>query len=847
MSRHKHKRLPVKGPSQRPADAGDVGRIMDEMQIAQEIAQQKGIPLGSVTADMMARHRAGAPLLRETPVLDKRKTHVRVVSGHEDKTAGLKGAELRNELAARINEIIPQALAGVKPFEEIPDYPASKAHDGIRFVLPDAELAKTMRGVANARLCNGVGWGIVRKGKVGFIAPKMQVCAIGHNSFDESEVVEAVKAGGVEAVYMMVSEVPGMTDAAQLYYSQKKIAEETGQEIPTYLVAINPNIGVGLRVSAFRINPRISEEDVGEAIRRRDTVLEEYKRGLNHINDAGYDKFEGTVVGQMVDARARFTSEFVERKTGRQDYARTVKESLDEKRDENIQAMLRERSNMSQLLTNYVAAEQTFFWALFVNPNVLEEVEVVKPMKGVMPFRNAEKMADVMEDLASGLTLDSELKFGSIWALANTASSLGPHARVLKPLAKAIDDGAPLDDTTLMALRLNLDRIGKCARYTPPDDELFDAEVSSTIARVKVREKLWETHEIPGMNTPEEINQSITTLIDTAGDPAEMKDQLNNALRGITGHTLAELQSDDKLMEVHAAPVAEIVHGVIDAGIKHLGQAREDAQKELDAAEGMSLEEARRQLNARNSRVSRKKRVKVDDETVAAHRERTIKSAQNRARSLFEGIDDMKKKLEAAMTVTAGDYTSTMLETIEEGGRQTLEEEAGSWLEKRRPLDGKATHNLFSDPSEKGRQSAFAKCINPVFPLGQPKAVEEGNALIKDLYCFSQTIPKEGGAGTIGGMLAEAGVDITGKDKRGLKASIRLSSAAWGDREISREDLPTLARGQVFAEHVLGREAVESRYLAQVAGEMPDELKESYASIVRAFRSLVWQVPKDMK
>ncbi|MDD5111570.1 MAG: hypothetical protein PHG85_03420 [Candidatus Altiarchaeota archaeon] len=817
---------------------------------AREVAQKLGMPLEQVTPDVVARFKEASMLhpagglggLKDLSVASRGKATVPAA----DMAVKLAAAAVR-AVGVSSSDKTSIALAGVKPFEGLPKYGAPAKRQEVDFIFPDADLA-AMQGIITGRNDpdSSIGWGLMKDGKMRLLVPQFDSVGVGYSHFDESGVIEEVKKGNVDSVFMLVTDLPGRLNAAELFKSGNAIREATGRNVPMYLASVTTPVEGTAKVLAFRFSPSADESMIQGVITKGSDAFEEFKRGSNVIAGMSGKAYSAANAEANVDSINAFTAEFLRRKTGSSDYAGRATEFLNGVKKDAISHDLSEKANVASLFYAMRAAEQVFYRSLYMDTGVMEGVDIKTPPAGVMPWKGAEPLSKAYNDLTENLTID-ESSFGKMWMLASRVSEAGPDARILRPLAEAVSAGADLDHATVGALVKNLGLVGKCSRYRPLADENYDLDVSMMVARGAIREELWKRHPIEGLNTPDGINGSINTFLSHThgGSP---KAELDTVMKQITGRGLDELQKDDELMRVHSSPVAEFMHSVINAGITERGEAREQAEKALAEAQKMTGEQARKKIDEHNRRARRKDRIPVNDRTVAEYLQRTVHGASERAGSIAKQVEDDVAKLNDALKVTPGDETATMLETIAEGGRQELEDDERKWTAKRKPLDEKRTYDLFPGANEPARQAAFARSIAPVYPLNNPPAVEEAHVLIRDIACYARTVPRASGEGTLGGEIASAGIRFGSEEKTGLQAGLRLRAAEWHEKELTDKDMPPLARQNVLASHIFGEDSHESLSLRRIVEErLPPALRENYGRIESAYRTVLHVMPAGMK
>jgi hypothetical protein len=769
------------------------------------------------------------------------------------------GEKAKAAVKLEIPEIrVEDVVKGVTPAGELPVYtqtpPARRPKAVVNF--SDSSLGEIHGIVKERPKLNSVGWGLTtKKGETEFIVPEMQVSGMSHR-YDESGVVERLKQGDIESVFMVVLGDVSRGVVESFHESGRKIRETAGNATQMYLLTLLPfplNLNV-VNAKAYRFNPNAPVEKVGEMVEagkktyedfvERNNVVTELLRIRRQADGGPFEKF----ANMSADLRIGLTYEYLRLKFGDEQLAEDARKKLSAQREDMVHSDTKERHTGASVGLSLLQAESAISKALFMKTGILEEIEVPGMFWGIMPIvAGSKKTHSIITEgamaLSEGLAVDGREAALNIWNMASAAAKLGGQAAILKPLAEAcVSDKLQLNGQTMYTINQNAGLLLKCAVLGQYGGDDYGKAVSLTVSFANLREAMWKRIQIPGMNDPEDISQMIKAIADDPKMDKGIKAEMDDGIKDCTGHERSEILASPKLLEIHGPVLGQILHAGASQNIQVIDGFLKKAREDRERVMGMGDPELAEALKKQRGRKSKSKRAPID---VPAFR----RSAEVSYLAYVKEAGDLRKRLEDAISVTPEDYASSQLEEIARSGKRVADETAVMWREAHHRVEEILLYNLFPGGRQDERQGLLLKALTPVFPLQNPSAVNQAHALIRDAACLSKNTVQLGRrGGALGQAMADAGVDGGADVRKSLRAHTRIQISEWLDAEVKKEDILRLAGESVFAEHALGEQSGEAAlYHMLVRDKVPEELKPDFEKTQTAYRRLLQALPAGMK
>ncbi|MFH1125821.1 MAG: hypothetical protein V1703_01735 [Candidatus Altiarchaeota archaeon] len=792
---------------------------------------------------------------------------------------------------------IARVLEGLQPFGDLPRLAKTEPTPqvSIEFKREDLARLKSLVDAADTRQ-NGVAWAVTRNGVAEFFKPGMadDTDAMGTQFFEDRELIERLRPGGVDGVFMVIKKSPLRGNVKHLWETAQKI-REAGMEVPMYILSITPENPELATARAFRFNPRASGEEIERALSLSQDVYDDFRRRRNRFGNEylkpKYPTMDAREILACIDEETRFGTTYVARKFENQETTQGFEQSMHDslnpaKAREDAMATARQNQKVSLQLGSDALAivslmtkmEQALLKKVFGWTRLVEELEIptlttiVLFEDGVAKRTNAIIPLDEsrVDDLrASGilspmLVCDSQLKVDVMGAICTAAGYLGKDIGMLAPLARACVDAEVTPNRGMQAMIAVMEeQMKKCAECRPESDPMHDYLVCLTVSRGKAREALWDRMEAEGQATPgsyypvKHVREALETMTRGVNYPQGLRDFQSETVGMIergTEHTLEELLRPEnrRLIEIHGLPIVEMLHFQLE-------QLKEKVQE--DTAGMRSMIEIEDDGKLKNKWVERFKpnrkqigafRAKQYRETLSAQIP-LYAQAEAGCRQALASMIDPEKSVHEQPHVS--EYNLIILaeegQKIKDDEERERREEERARMEAIRREEQERTKARRRDLDE--RSKAWLRTRDDEKTIGKRVreligSTEFTTDLLQPVFMVRTQKIEHRELAREGNKLFR---DIyTTAQNPGLRESAKafaaLRAGEWGEREITPQNLTQLARETVLAEYTCGPESQETAAYTKTTERVPEPLREDYGKTLTTYRQVAGNYERAM-
>jgi hypothetical protein len=702
-----------------------------------------------------------------------------------------------------------------------------------------------------AAVTNGVGWVLNRGGESEVIRQEGDNDFFYGPSYDTKPVIEKVGVGevdetvavtgGYDSTVMLVGGNITLGNALSFIKSSREIRDSVrGDAPPAYLVELCPWEQGVYKARAFRVNPQVSDEDVDAAVQTARGVLDDYLHKQQQLAfgakmTTGYAGKRDRA-GRFATARAikRFASAYADKKFGGQygdQVGQVVQATIDNFErlgqdtplSEGFEVLLQQRAA--------VAVGQAALGEALQNTGVLEGIHLSDKVADRVGLTDVgRELETTAAGFNEGAPEGSQKKAGIIWAMTMLTGPIGKGGLVLKPLVHAaVEADADIDEASMLAVTANLFEVALCSLYKPTDEPDYDGMVSLSVARGPWREALWKHYPIGGLNEPEDVGEALRMFWKSPYLIGQGRRDVGEAIKKLTGHDIEELLDSKELLEIHASPLAEMVHMGLEVEVEKGGENVEMLREEIERIERLTDDDIRRMLEAENRSRSREQRRPVNEQEIESRRLSLEKEAEECRGSIEKSREMMESMGGIKARISGGDYSKGLLNELSGKDNETATREyenTKKWYEQRDNMKKTPVKKLLGDTDEKEVLSAVGEVQTSHVP--KDRVLGEAQELIRD-FAFAAMRRSETDEGTVINDI----VDVANHRMR-----------VWRMHDITAENLPQFAREVAFTDYWM---AGRDQPLELAVLNIPPELRDDYQKITATYVNIITSLPDDLK